>query len=254
MIGQSRMSEHAKKEVLALDNQVQTPFTYSYIDGYTRFFTMMYITGLIAAIFTAICTAPLFSGEYACRADQLILASKHGKGRLIGAKLFTGFTAASGLAITFTLISYLQCMLTFGFDGGNAPLQLYMPMCSYPLTLGQTALLLSASVLCACLFTAAVTMLLSARFRSPFPVIVLTGLLLLVPMFTNVTEANILLYNLVHLLPTNMLVFKNITSLIQYELLGLVVRPYVFLPLFGAAVSVLLTPLAYRSFRNHQIT
>lgn len=254
VIEQSRMSEHAKKEVLALDNQVQTPFTYSYIDGYTRFFTMMYITGLIAAFFTAICTAPLFSGEYTCRADQLILASKHGKGRLIGAKLFTGFTAASGLAITFTLISYLQCMLTFGFDGGNSPLQLYMPMCSYPLTLGQTALLLSASVLCACLFTAAVTMLLSARFRSPFPVIVLTGLLLLVPMFTNVTEANILLYNLVHLLPTNMLVFKNVTSLIQYELLGLVLRPYVFLPLFGAIASALLAPLAYRSFRNHQIT
>jgi ABC-type transport system involved in multi-copper enzyme maturation permease subunit len=243
VVEQSLMSDHAKKEVLALDNQVQT-----------RFFTMMYITGLIAAFFTAVCTAPLFSGEYACRADQLILTSKHGKGRLIGAKLFTGFSAAAGLAITFILVSYLQCMLTFGFDGGNAPLQLYMPMCSYPLTLGQTALLLSASVLCACLFTAAVTMLLSARFRSPFAVIVLTGLLLLVPMFTNVSEANLLLYNLVHLLPTNMLVFKNVTSLIQYEFLGLVLRPYVFLPLFGAAASALLTPLAYRSFRNHQIT
>ncbi|RAV01199.1 ABC transporter permease [Paenibacillus sp. YN15] len=254
VVEQTRMSEKAKKEVLALDNRVQTPFIYSYIDGYTRFFTMMYITGLIAAFFTAVCMAPLFSGEYACRADQLILTSKHGKGQLIGAKLFTGFTAASGLAITFTLISYLQCMLTFGFDGGNTPLQLYMPMCSYPLTMGQTAVLLSASVLCACLFTAAVTMLLSARFRSPFAVIVLAGLLLLAPMFVTVSEANTLLYNLVRLLPTNMMVFKNVTSMIQYELPGLVLRPYVFLPLFGVLASVLLIPRTFRSFRNHQIT
>lgn len=72
-------------------------------------------------------------------------------------------------------------------------------------------------------------------------------------MFFYVSEENIGLHNLFQLLPSNMMTLWTTTSSIQYELLGLVIRPYVFLPLFAAAVSILLTPFAYRSFKNHQI-
>lgn len=52
---------------------------------------------------------------------------------------------------------------------------------------------------------------------------------------------------------TKMADFWSVTDRIQYEIFGLVVRPYVFLPLFAVAVSALLTPFAYRSFKSHQI-
>lgn len=252
-ITQTQMSDKAKETVLALDAQLKTPFTFSYTDGYTRFFTLMYTIGLMAAFVMAICIAPLFSGEYASGTDQLILASKHGKHRLIGAKLFTGLSLAAAICLVLTVVSYFLSIFIFGVDGGSAPLQLYYQMSPYPLTMGQTALLLAVCTFFACLLTAAITMLLSTKLKSPFLVIVLSSLLLIVPMFVNVSETNIGLYRLFHLLPTNMMSFGIVIDDIQYELFGLVIRPYVFLPLFTVVVSIVLMPLAYRSFRNHQI-
>ncbi len=246
------MSDKAKEKVLALDAQIKTPFTFSYTEGYTRFFTLMYTIGLMAAFVMAICVSPLFAGEYASGADQLILASKHGKHRLIQAKLFTGFSMSAAICLVLTLLSYILSLLTFGFDGGSAPLQLYYPTSPYPLTMGQTSLLLAVCTFFACLMTTAITMLLSARFKSSFGVIILISLLLVVPMFITVTYEHIALFNLFHLLPTNMMEFGPVTSPIQYELFGLVVRPYVFLPLFATLISVLLTPFSYRSFKHHQ--
>ncbi len=253
LVEATNMSDKAKEKVLALDAQIKTPFTFSYTDGYTRFFVIIYTFGLTAAFIMAICVAPLFSGEYTTGADQLILASKHGKNKLIGAKLFTGFSLAAAICLALTAVGYFLSLLFFGFDGANAPLQLYMPMSPYPLTMGQTALILVFCTFFACLMTAAITMLLSARLKSPFGVIILVGLLLIVPMFINAPETNITLYNLFHLLPTNMMAIWGAAAEIQYELFGLVIRPYVFLPMFAAAISTLLTPFAYRSFKNHQI-
>ena len=128
-----------------------------------------------------------------------------------------------------------------------------MLLSPYPLSMGQTAWLLAASTFFACLMTAAVTMLLSAKLKSPFGVIILVGLLLIVPMFLNVPESNIVLYNLFHLLPANMMPLWAVTDGIQYELFGLVFRPYVFFRLFAVLICVFLAPFAYRSFKNHQI-
>lgn len=252
-VEETGMSGQAKEKVLALDEQIETPFIFSYTEGYTQFFSLMYTIGLMSAFVMAICIAPLFSGEYSSGTDQIILASKHGKRRGIQAKLFTGFSFAAAISLVLTVTGYVLSMFTFGFDGGNAPLQLYYPMSPYPLTMAQTALLLSVCSLFACMLTAAITMLLSAKFKSPFGVIILISPLLIVPMFISISEANTILYNLLNLLPANMMAFGSVTSGIQYEFLGLVIKPYVFLPVFAAAVCILLTPFAYRSFKNHQI-
>ncbi len=248
----TRMSGKAKEQVLALDEQVKM-FKFSYTDGYTRFFVLSSMLGLIAAFVMAVCVAPLFSGEYTSGADQLILSSRRGKNSLITAKLFTGFSLAGVICLTLAALSFGLSMTVFGSDGGSAPLQLYRILSPYPLTMGQTMLLLLTCIFFACIMTAAITMLLSAKLKTPFSVIILVGVLLIAPMLGSVSEKNILLYNLYHLFPTQMAAFGSVIDGIQYGFLGLVVRPYVFLPLFAAAISVVLTPLAYRSFKNHQI-
>ena len=253
LVAQAGMSSKAREQVLALDTQIRTPLSFNYTDGYTRFFAIMDVLGLTAAFVLAICIAPLFSGEYTTGAVQLILSSKHGKNRLITAKLFTGFTLSAVICLVLTGLSYILSMSLFGPDGIDAPLQLYAILSPYPLTMGQTALLLSLSAVFACLMTAAVTMLLSARLKSPFGVIILVSLLLIVPMLVTVSQKNPVLYNLFHLLPTKMMVFGSVMEGLQYELLGLVVRPYVFLPVFAAVVSTLLVPFTYSSFKKHQI-
>ncbi len=76
---QTHMSDKAKERVLLMDEQIKTQLTFSYTDGYTRYFVMINTLGLFSAFVIAICVAPLFSGEYASGADQLILSAKHGK-------------------------------------------------------------------------------------------------------------------------------------------------------------------------------
>nr|WP_246542863.1 ABC transporter permease [Fusibacter paucivorans] len=253
LVEATSMSDKAKEKVLVLDAKIMTPLIFSYTDGYTRFFVTVYTLGLVAAFAMAVCIAPIFSGEYAAGTDQLILTSRHGKNKLIAAKLFTGFSLAALICAVLTAVDYILSLSLFGSDGADAPLQLYSPLSPYPLTMGKTALILAVCTLFACLMTAAITMLLSAKFKSPFGVIILVGLLLIMPMFVSISERNIVLYNLFQLLPTNMMPYWTVTNGILYELLGLVIKPYVFMPIFAIVISMLLAPLAYRSFKKHQI-
>ncbi|WP_018212743.1 ABC transporter permease subunit [Desulfitobacterium hafniense] len=253
MILATQMGETAKAKVLDLAEQVKAPLTFAYTEGYTRFFVLSNILGLTAGFVLAICLAPLFAGEYTSGTAQLILSSKRGKNKLITAKLFTGFSLTAMIAMVLTTLSLALSLFLFGGDGAGAPLQLYMIFSPYPLTMGHTALLLAVSTFFALMMTAAITMLLSARLKSPFGVIILISLLLIAPMPGSVSEHNLLLYRLYHLFPTQMTALWSVMDPIQYELPGLVFKPYVFLPLFAAALSVLLTLLAYRSFKHHQI-
>lgn len=253
LVEATNMGDKAKEKVLGLDAQIKIPFTFYYTGGYSRFFALILTFGLIAAFVTAICVAPLFAGEYSSGVDQLILASKHGKNKLIAAKLFTGFSLAAGICLTLIAVGYYFSVFLFGFDGSDAPFQLYRTMSPYPLNMGQIALLITVCTFFACLMTAAITMLLSARLKSPFSVIILVTLLLITPMLIYIPETNIILHNLVNLLPINMMALWTATGSIQYELFGLIVSPYVFLPVFASVVSIFLTPFAYLFFKNHQV-
>ncbi len=175
------------------------------------------------------------------------------KNRLIAAKLFTGFSLTAILGLAQLALAFCLSLAIFGSDGSSAPLQLYMILSPYSLTMTQTALLLMVVSLFAYLMTSAITMLLSAKIKSPFGVIVLVSVLLIAPMLGSVSEQNVLLYNLYHLFPTQMTSLASVVDVIQYEFGSLVLPPYVARSLFGLAVSVLLTPLAYRTFKNHQI-
>lgn len=251
----SLMSKKAKTIAQKKANEVLTPFTFSYTDGYGRFFTILFsATSLISAFIMAICIAPIFAGEYTSKMDQLILSSKHGKGTLIKAKLFTGFSFAAIFSLVLTIISYFQCMLTFGFDGGNSPVQIYNMLCIYSLTLKETALLQSICVFFSCIFTSAITMLLSAKLKSPFGVIILIALLLFVPIMISTPDNPFIASQLFKLLPSNMPIFWNIISIDQYHFFGLVIPPYIMIPTFAIICSILLTALTFLAFKQHQLS
>lgn len=253
MINGSNMSDAAKTKLLSLEEKVTKPFVFDYTGGYTRFFAVMYTTGMIISFVVAICIAPIFSGEYTSGMDQMILASKHGKGKLIGSKLFTGYSFTAWICIGLTAVIYLTCMMSFGFDGMDAPLQLYLPMCTYPLTMGQTAFIFSICILLGNILLASIVMLLSAKLKTPFGVMIIFSIITIAPMFIHIPDSNIVLKNLINLIPSNVMGFWVVISSNQYELLGFVMQPYIFIPIFAALVSILLIPFSYRIFKKHQI-
>ncbi len=247
------ISENAKEIMMQYSAEVKEPWIFSYSDGYTRFMTIMATSGVMAAFVMAICLAPLFAGEYSSRTDQLLLSARYGKGKLIKAKFFTGFSMTGIVTLLVTLQSYVQSMLTFGFDGGNANVQIYDALFPYPLTLKQAALLQSICVFFACMCMSALTMFFSSRMKSAFGVIILSVLLLCVPMFVKVSAYPLLGYLLFHLMPANMMQYDYIFSMIPYEIAGVVIPPYVMMPVAALCLCIILIPFAYRGFKHHQI-
>lgn len=250
---QTKMSDKAKQSVLSADNAVEEPIIFEASEGYSRFFAIMYTTGIIIAVAAAIIFAPLFSGEYTSGADSLILSSKHGKNLLVWAKLFVALTLSAGLAVILTVLTYAECMAIWGTDGAGAAIQLQVPMMSYPLNMGQCALLYSVSVFAACLMTAALTALLSAGIKTPFGTIVIMSVVIIAPMMMNVSEDIVWLYKLFCLLPSNMMAFWCIIDSIQFEIFGLVIRPYIFTPVFAVIAAVIFSVSAFRVFGKRQV-
>lgn len=154
------------------------------------------------------------------------------KGKLIRAKLFTGFSFAAGFSLLLLLQTYFQCMLTFGFDGSSTPVQIFDVLCIYPLTLGQAGFLGGLCFFGGCMLMAGLTMLLSAKLKSPFGVMILMSVFLIFPMMVQISQNSISAFRLFHLLPANSMAYFNIFHMIPYEFAGLVVPPYIMFPVF----------------------
>lgn len=255
VIENSKISENMRAYwQKCLDESPET-LTYEYSGGYYRFVVIMYTTAMMAGAAIAIILSGIFSEEYTSGADGLILSSKHGKGIVIGAKLFAAFVVSAVLIILLTVINYAETMIVWGTGGADGQLVLLGNMFPYNITIGQGALLYSLCALAACLLFAAITAMLSAIFKTPFNTIVIMAILLIAPMFLNIPdEAPIWVYCLENLLPTNMMAFWGAMYEYQYEIFGLIIPPYVFLPVFAAAVSCVCVYFAYCSFRRHQIS
>ncbi len=254
VIDNSKISENMKAYWQKCLDESPEKLTYEYSGGYSRFIAIMYSTAIMAGAALAILFSGIFSQEYTSGAASLILSSKHGKGLVIGAKLFVAFVISAVLIILLTVISYAETMIVWGSGGADGSLLLLGDIFPYTVTIGQSALLYSICMLAACLLVTAITALLSALFKTPFSTIVIMAIFLIVPMFIVLPDSSpIWVFLLENLLPTNMMAFWGAMYEYQYEIFGIIIPPYVFRPVCAAAGSCVCVFLAYRAFRRHRI-
>ena len=253
VISAMNIGKSAKDKLIQLDSEIETPFVFTYIGAYDALIGNIYAMGIVCAFALAICLAPMFAGEYSTRADQLILSSKMGKGRLILAKLFTAVSLSTVFFLLMLILSYIVCSLAYGIDRPDAPFQLLIPYVAYPLTILEATLVFGICTFFGTLLTGSITLLLSAKCKSPFGVIIIISVLLFVPTVIHVPNSKVLLHHLFSLLPSNMAAIWAVFSHVPYNFFGLIVLPYVFLPIFAFLASAIILPFAWRGFRNHQI-
>lgn len=247
-------SAATKTALLAWNAGTGTPWTFRWTTGWRQLLINLEMAGDLAAFLGAVWLAPLFAGEYSRGTDPLLRSSRHGRGKLAAAKLFTGFTVTALLFVFFVALYILVMALTYGFDVGDAPLQLLQIGYVYPLTLLQAA---GWGLLCslggAVLF-AALLLLASAAMRSAFPVVVGATVFLLVPMFFDLDPTSLPLWQLLafNLLPSRMMKFENIFSPAPYDFFGTVLPQYFVFPAVALALTLPLAALALRAYRRHQ--
>lgn len=117
--------------------------------------------------------------------------------------------------------------------------------------MGQVALLYFVLILFGNILSVTLTMLLSAKLKSPFMVIVIMTIITILPMFVTLSEDILWIYHLFNLIPVNMFSIGNILDVFSINLFGLMVQPYEIILAFAIISSIVLLPFAYRSFRNH---
>ncbi|MNW63682.1 hypothetical protein D3C74_419080 [compost metagenome] len=106
----------------------------------------------------------------------------------------------------------------------------------------------------ACLFVGAVTLWMSSMMKSPFTVIIASGVFLIGPIFIPASKSSRLFNHLMDLMPGNMADgFKKITSYEVFHIFGKLVPEYQVIVVFPILIIVLLLPLSYRAFKKHQV-
>ena len=179
------------------------------------------------------------------------MASRYGKNKVIYAKLFTGISFSILVSIMLTLVSLVTVMAFYGWEGGNSPIQLFLPLSIHPLTMREVALLYFVLILFGNILSATLAMLLSSKLKSPFIVIVIMTVVTILPMFISRSEDILWIYHLFNLIPVNMFYLTNITDVFSINLFGLVVQPYEIILAFAIISSMVLLPFAYRNFKSH---
>lgn len=198
--------------------------------------------------------APVFAGEYQSKCDSLLLCMKHGKHRLILAKLAASTVYASVLYWGIVSLYSAVLLIFVGTDSWDLPVQLIysgMPS-SYALTTSQAYLLALLMGYVMTLGLGGLVLLLSALFKNPYVVIVTAFLYLCVPLFLSTNSGGYLWVHLLALLPEKISEF-HFASYIAYSMGNIKMTLPMAAMIVNGLCAVVFSGLAYLFFRRHQV-
>lgn len=198
--------------------------------------------------------APVFAGEYQSKCDSLLLCMKHGKHRLILAKLAASTVYASVLYWGIVSLYSAVLLIFVGKDGWDLPVQLlYSGMSSsYALTTSQAYFLALLMGYVMTLGLGGLVLLLSALFKNPYVVIVTAFLYLCVPLFLSTNSGGYLWVHLLALLPEKISEF-HFASYIAYSIGNIKMTLPTAAMIVNGLCAVIFSGLAYLFFRRHQV-
>lgn len=247
-------SAELKDYFMRMNESIPVPFQMDYVAGWENVFENLQFVLLISAFVIAIWLAPVFAGEYQSGADAIILASRYGRSKLIAAKMKASLLVSLGLLVMGVGIFTLLMLGIFGFEGRNASVQMIELFAPVPFTVFQSYLWAILIGSLACLTTGAVTLWLSSRMSTPFPVIITIVILLIGPLFFPASKSSRLYNHIMNLLPGNMVNgVARVTEYEAYSVVGQLIPGYMFAAGFAILVIALLLPFTCRAFRNHQV-
>lgn len=244
-----------KDYFLNLNSQIETPFHFAYIQGWSQILTRGFLSILLIISFvTCICVSPVFAHEYQTGADAIILSSKYGKNKIITAKIASS-VAFTTILYTLSMFLFTIIMLAFhGVTGWNASFQLDSFKSPYPLTMLQVYLYGLAIGYIVNLSIMAIVLLFSAVNKTSFSVVIIGALYIFAPMFLPSSKTGSLINDILALLPAKAMdAFAVFSVYRSYSFAGQTIPLPLAIVLFSACIIVLAIPLACVKFKKHQV-
>lgn len=232
--------------------RVTEPLSYGYAGGWEN---IMDCIAFAAFAMIAVCVglAPMFAGEYRERTDSVLLASRYGRTKLIGAKLAASFVFATAV---FAVCAGIICGVSlgaYGAGGGGLPVQVMALSSPYALTMAQCAGIMVGLAYLITLGFAALTLLLSSVLRSVLSIFAIDVALVLLTGMVPTGGLGILTH-LVVLFPTSGLVASTMFwCYMSYPLGGLVLDQPAMMALVYGVMVLACVPLSAWAFRRHEV-
>ncbi len=246
------LSDKQKEYWGNMADQVDTPLQYGYYGGWEIIISSFEL--LMFALF-AICIviAPVFSGEYQAGTDAVILSAKYGKTKLITAKTAASLLFGTAAFILHIIVACAPVLIAFGTDGFDLPLQIANTAIPYPFTFLQAVLINIGIIYFVLLAVIGLTLLLSAKMKSPYLVLIILVPILFIPMFLapNGTAG---IYNLTLFLLPYRSAMPEFGKYISYQFGGLVLDALTVRAVLYGFLTIIMLPLAGLGFRRHQVS
>ena len=248
----SRTLSNEQKEYWGnMADKVDTPLQYGYYGGWEIMISSFELL-MFALLAICIVVAPVFSGEYQAGTDAVILSAKYGKTKLTTAKIEASLLFGTAAFMLHVIVACGLPLAAFGIDGWNLPLQIANTVIPYPFTFLQAVLINIGIIYLVLLAMIGLTLLLSAKMKSPYLVLIILVPILFIPMFltpNGTTGA----YNLTLFLLPYRSTMPEFGKYISYQFGGLVLDALTVRAILYVILTVIALPLARSGFRKHQV-
>lgn len=245
------LSDEQKEYWGGMADKVDTPLQYGYYGGWEIIISSFELL-MFALLAICIVTAPVFSGEYQAGTDAVILSAKYGKTRLTTAKIAASLLFGTAAFILHVVVACGLPLAAFGIDGWNLPLQIANTTVPYPYTFLQAVLINIGIIYLVLLAMIGLTLLLSAKMKSPYLVLIILVPILFIPMFLT-PNGTTGIYNLLLFLMPYRSAMPEFDKYISYQLGGLVLDVITVRAVFYAILTVIMLTLARLGFKKHQV-
>lgn len=246
------LSEQQKDYWRGMSDEVETPLQYGYYEGWEIIMSSFELL-IFALLAVCIVLAPVFSGEYQAGTDAVILAGKYGKTKLITAKIISSFLFGMLAFTLHIVVAFGIPLMAFGVDGWNLHLQIANTVIPYPFTFSQ-ATFINLGVIYLVLFAMiGITLLLSAKMKSPYLVLIVLVLVLFIPLFLT-PNGTTGLYNLTLFFLPYRSTMPEVGKYISYQLGGVVWDAFSMRAIMYGMLTLIAIPFARMGFNKHQVS
>lgn len=239
---------------LEKEANISTPYIYYYHEGYTILRKTFNTFAVLIPLFIAICLSGLFAEEHARRTDQLLLSSVNGKSTVYLAKILAGITVSVCSCALMVLTAVLLSLGIFGAEGFDMQVQVTLYPFSYPMSIGESCLILGAMALFVSIVLSVFVMVLSEALRNSAAALsACTGCIILVSMVSMPSQYRVL-SQIWDLLPFSFLTTTHVFDLRTIPLFGHCFVSWQIMPVLYLICSAGIAFLGWRNYRNYQVT
>ena len=250
---EQKLTEEEKSYWTEKENTIDKPFVYGYAEGWKRILEEFLSLNIMLFLAIAICLSNIFSDEHLRKTDQLILCSRYGKKTLFFSKMAAGVTIGAVCSVLLLLPAILSTLCVYGAGGYGVAVQVYLPICSWNLTMGQAVLLMSLVYVAAGIFGSVLVMFLSEAMKNSVAVMGLMTGSVIATMLVSVPYRFRVISQIYELLPTVLLRVWQLWDDRLVSVFGVHFTNFQIAPIIYMTISAALIFYGNRIYKNYQI-